>query len=102
VIRFGAWGQEAFPLCGCDACNEEPVEEIERMDRLVEATIAGGYRERMTRRWLWCSFTGPWGSQEKRSRLGRRERRRLGSRGVHDWPPWTQRPDRGVDPDSEV
>ena len=102
VIRFGTWGHEPFPSCGCDACDENPVQEIERMVRLVETTVAGGYRERMTRRWLWRSFTGTWGSQESRSRLHRRERRRLGDRGIHDWPPWARRPDSDTTPHSEV
>ena len=87
VVRFGEWTVEAFPGCGCDACDERPEDEVERMYGLVEAAVAGHYEEELTRRELRHSTTG--GSS--RTRLGRGEWRRHGRPGRHRWPPWPRR-----------
>ncbi len=91
LIHFGAWGREAFPGCGCDACDEQPPEVIDRMHRLVEAAVEGRYKEALTKRTLSCSFSGPWGGESSEGRLERGEWRRLGELGPHSWPPWPQR-----------
>ena len=91
MVRFGNLGQEAFPGCGCDACDEQPDQEIQRMTRLVEAAIDGGYEEDLTRRRLFSSFVGPWGNQRSESRLRRGEWRRYGDRGLRRWPEWPHR-----------
>lgn len=92
LVRFGTWGEEAFPSCGCDACDEDPTEVADRLTRLVQCAVDGNYREQLTRRWLDRSFSGPWGTERRRGRLLRAERHRLGPRGLHDWPPWPSRP----------
>ncbi len=46
-FRFGSWCTEPFPDCGCDACDEKPDELIEKMTRMVEAVVSGGFRETM-------------------------------------------------------
>ena len=44
-VRFGSWLSEAFPACGCDACDESPDLLIEAMTEQVEAVVAGQFRE---------------------------------------------------------
>ena len=46
-VRFGSWRTERFPNCGCDACDETPDGSIEKMTRMVEAVVSGGFREAM-------------------------------------------------------
>ena len=91
VVRFGHWGEEGFPSCGCDACGEDPAEVIDRLERLVDANVRGQYSERLTRRWLWVSFSGEDGSEWSRGRVFRSQRRYLGGRGRHEWLPWRAR-----------
>ena len=90
LARFGSC-RESFPSCGCDACDENPVGEAERLIRLTETAVDGRYEEELTRRRLRCSFAGTWGNKSSVSRLRRGEWRRYGDRGVHRWPPWPAR-----------
>lgn len=90
-IRFGAWGREAFPACGCDACDEQPPDVIETMHRLIEAAVAGRYEEELTERTLSYSFSGAWGGESSEGRLKRGEWRHHGEPGTHSWPPWPRR-----------
>ena len=46
-VRFGSWRTEPFPGCGCDACDETADGSMEEMTELVEAVVAGGFREAM-------------------------------------------------------
>jgi hypothetical protein len=88
VIRFGEWGVERFPTCGCDACDEQPESEIERMAELVNAVVAGRYEEELTRRSLRTSFSRPWGSSSSEVRLEKRESEEYGQPAVHCWAKW--------------
>jgi hypothetical protein len=90
--RFGEWGVERFPTCGCDACYEQPESEIERMDELVNAVVAGRYEEELTRRSLRTSFSGPWGSSSSEVHLEKRESEEYGDTAVHRWSRWAQAP----------
>ena len=40
-VRFGRWHTEAFPSCGCDACDESAEDQIERLNEMVDDTTAG-------------------------------------------------------------
>lgn len=91
AIRFGEWGVEGFPTCGCDACDEQPESEIERMDELVNAVVAGRYEEELTRRSLRTSFSGAWGSSSSEARLEKRESETYGQPAVHRWSGWPKR-----------
>ncbi len=91
LVRFGARGREAFPGCGCDACDEQPQEVVARMHQLVDAAVEGRYEETLTKRTLSCSFTGAWGGESSRGRLQRGEWKRLGELGARTWPPWPRR-----------
>jgi len=44
-VRFGRWYVVAFPTCGCDACDETPESEIERLRSLIDHMTAGRFRE---------------------------------------------------------
>jgi hypothetical protein len=91
IARCGEWTQVSFPECGCDACDEQPVEVIERLRRLIDATVSGRFAEELTRHELRHRFHGEWGHKSSRRRLTRRDRRRLGRPRTHHWPPWPAR-----------
>ena len=91
VIQFGEGGEAAFPDCGCDACDEQPGDLIERMLQLVMAATDGRYEESLTNREFGWVLTGDWGRVASRSRLRRGAWRAEGARGVHTWPPWPER-----------
>jgi hypothetical protein len=91
LLRFGTVGADAFPRCGCDACDEAPDEAVDQMTRLVWSLVAGDYREEVTRREVRFTFGGAsvFERREERRRWGwhRRPRRRR----VREWPPWSRR-----------
>jgi hypothetical protein len=91
VIRFGEWRTEAFPVCGCDACDEKPDDVMFRMRTVIELVVAGGYQEVLTKRSLRQSFDWPQGLSITERRLRRVERRRLGQPASHKWQPWPRR-----------
>ena len=39
-----------FPACGCDACDEDPGDEAERLRRTIGAVTSGGFSETRKRR----------------------------------------------------
>lgn len=92
AIRFGEWGAEGFPTCGCDACDEQPESEIERMDELVNAVVGGRYEEELTRRSLRTSFSGLWGSSSSEVLLEEGESEEFGDTAVHRWSGWPKHP----------
>ena len=91
LIRFGEWRTEAFPVCGCDACDEKPDDVTFRMRTMIELVVAGGYQEVLTKRSLRQSFDWPQGLSVTERRIDRAERSRLGQPGSHRWPPWPRR-----------
>lgn len=46
-VRAGHWVIDVFPSCGCDACDEMPEEELERLTELLDSVVAGRFREAM-------------------------------------------------------
>ncbi|MCY3691298.1 MAG: DUF6226 family protein [Chloroflexota bacterium] len=46
-VRVGHWVTEGFPTCHCDACDEMPEEEFERLTELLDDVVAGRFRESM-------------------------------------------------------
>jgi hypothetical protein len=52
LVRFGRSHVEAFPSCGCDACDEVPADVIERLARAVDQFVAGGFSEGLEDGWL--------------------------------------------------
>jgi hypothetical protein len=45
LARFGLWRVEAFPHCGCDACDEDPRRLMDTLARQIEILVAGGFSE---------------------------------------------------------
>ncbi|CAN5860292.1 hypothetical protein BH23ACT2_BH23ACT2_12330 [soil metagenome] len=52
MVSYGHAGSDAFPRCGCDACDEDPGEEAKRMADVVRDVVSGGFTETRTRRRL--------------------------------------------------
>ena len=76
-VRFGRWHREAFPACGCDACDESAERGIGRLEAMVESVIHGRFREALRRPllpfmgygWVEAEFQSPAGSRSTGSRL---------------------------------
>ena len=97
-LKFGSWRTEAFPDCGCDACDEMPDESIEEVVRMVEAVVSGGFHESMRvpallgDGWHESEFQfNDGGFQGSRTRVRRSRALKMtgGERHVTlDWKPW--------------
>jgi Family of unknown function (DUF6226) len=97
-LHFGRWWRESLPLCGCDACEEEPGQLAERLRSHTSALVEGGLWERVRR-----GLTGSWfearligagvrADQEgPLSQAGAREARRGGFAAPVQWGPWQVR-----------
>ena len=101
-VRFGRWHTEPFPVCGCDACDESAKDQIERLTKLVDEVITGGFCETIENPlipfighgWTTAKFWSPVGSYSSGSRLdGLRAREMSGGRLRLDldWKPWSRR-----------
>lgn len=101
-VRFGRWHTEPFPVCGCDACDESAKDQIERLTKLVDEVITGGFCETIEHPlipfighgWTTAKFWAPVGSYSSGSRLdGLRAREMSGGRLRLDldWKPWSRR-----------
>jgi hypothetical protein len=44
-LRAGTWFTEAFPACGCDACDEGLTDQAEQLEQTVLAVVRGGLSE---------------------------------------------------------
>jgi len=98
--RFGRWHSEAFPECGCDACDESVAEAFERLEDFVAGVTAGMFREslrgaRLGDGWLSYELIVPRGG--RRSGEGRIERTRAkrmlaGSEAAsYEWVRWPKK-----------
>ena len=99
TTRSGRWKVDAFPACGCDACDEHVEDQMERLAWLVDQVIAGRFREAIVlpvvgAAWARVEIWSPDGSRQgSESRLDRTEaRRRLSEAhqaafGWEAWPP---------------
>ncbi len=94
LVRFGQWHVEAYPACGCDACDEDPAGLVERLGDHVDDLVHGQFSESIgTGRKTWLSFGFRTSSG---SMVLNKEEPRL-PRGVdRHWQPWTRR-----DPDAQ-
>src|SRR4051812_27618492 len=48
-VFAGHWVRVAFPVCGCDACDEQPEEIIEQLHEFVGDVVGGRFAERLSR-----------------------------------------------------
>ena len=86
-VRFGRWHIEAFPVCGCDACDEQPGELADDLAAKVDALGAGRFSEQLSlfrRPGLSYSF----GDGSGWSRSARREVLSLGRPQRLRWDAW--------------
>ena len=44
-VHVGRQAEFAFPNCGCDACDEDVEEQIESLEQLLDAVLAGRFLE---------------------------------------------------------
>ena len=100
TTRSGRWQVDAFPTCGCDACDEHAEEQIERLAWLVDQVTAGRFREevllpRVGAAWARVELWSPDGSRQgSESRLEHTEARRRLSQAQQaavDWEAWPAR-----------
>ena len=95
VLTAGTWATPSrFPECGCDACDESGQDAVDRLLEEIGAVVHGGFRERLTRRELTCS----WEHEDLRrsstaplSRAKHQELAALAPAGDHAWPAWPVR-----------
>ena len=97
-VRCGRFHTEPFPDCGCDACDEEAEDAFDAFRKLVEAVVAGRFRE-----WFRLQPDGSgkvgrgfWSDSYRRSGESRVEpgsvHRFAGGRTqVLEWAPWPRR-----------
>jgi hypothetical protein len=99
-VRLGCWYTRGFPLCGCDACDENLEEEAERLTWLVENATEGRFRETIWipdsgSAWRRTEFWSTDGSSESSdSAVDREEAQRLlagRQRSAYRWAPWSRR-----------
>lgn len=98
VVRLGRWCTSAFPVCGCDACDETAVAEIERLQSMIDNLTAGRFREAIRisaegTAWQDWEF-GSDGGHCAKSRLDPDRARELvaaGDRSLYEWGPWPGR-----------
>lgn len=91
VVRVGEWGVRAFPACGCDACDEPPIEVVERLNDFVDAAIEGTYEEELTKRMLTYRYPSRRGALSTERSLERGEWKQYGIPTRHSWPAWSIR-----------
>jgi len=94
LVRFGRWHVAAYPVCGCDACDEDPAVLVEEFRSQVDVLVEGGFTETWTgglRPWLLYEFAGRAGRTHGRARVDRGQARQLGPPARIAWRPWTLR-----------
>jgi hypothetical protein len=98
-VRAGRWRMDAFPACGCDACDETANDETTRLKELVDAVTAGRFRESISlplagNGWVQSEY---WSSRQRHSsgsrvdRVRARDMRAEGERSSIEWGPWPWR-----------
>ena len=96
LVRVGRWRIDAFPSCGCDACDETIDGEGARLTQMVDDVTAGRFREAM---WVpevgdarqESEFCPPGGRSASRARVDRSYARQMsaGSDCLRlEWKPW--------------
>lgn len=104
-VHAGALHVDAFPICGCDACDDTAASQAERLEDLVLGVAAGaisesvaGSRYGLGETWVGYTLTGRGGrgegghGQEKLpARTVREARERLAALPDGRWSPWPTR-----------
>jgi hypothetical protein len=98
AVRFGRWCTSAFPVCGCDACDEAAESESERLKSMIDNLTAGRFWEAIQisaegTTWQEWEF-GSQGGRCAKARLDPDRARELvaaGDRSLYEWRPWPKR-----------
>jgi hypothetical protein len=98
VLRLGRWYEDAFPSCGCDACDESPDDLVEDLHIRVAAHVEGGLWERirrgLTTSWIETRLIAPGFRTSRQSPVSAyeaRAARREGFAAAVQWGPWPRR-----------
>jgi hypothetical protein len=59
VVKFGRWHQNAYPDCGCDACDEQLDVSAELFRLAVDDVVHGRFHERFDGTWVMHEFDRP-------------------------------------------
>ncbi|MBO0983744.1 DUF6226 family protein [Rathayibacter sp. SD072] len=101
LLRAGALTQDAFPHCGCDACDDDVVRLVEDLEGFVLGVVAGGLSEsvvdgeelRIGSRLVLADGAGEssgWTPAEP-EQLVRLEERGISAPWSRDWAAWSRR-----------
>src|SRR4030095_14555690 len=82
TVRVGRWHRDAFPSCGCDACEETADGEAARLPHMVGAVTGGRFREALWvplvgEAWQEAEFWSPGGRHTSRTGVDRFHARQL-------------------------
>jgi hypothetical protein len=98
TLRLGRWWAQTLPVCGCDACGEEPAQLVDDLRVQCAAMIEGGLWERVRRgvggSWFECRLIGTGfnaGLEGPLSAREARDARRGGFAAPTQWAPWPRR-----------
>lgn len=71
VVHAGLLHDFAYPMCGCDACDETWQSVADDLESVVQIVASGGYREEVRRSghefWIWCYLRADDGSRNSSS-----------------------------------
>ena len=95
-VRLGRWRTEAFPACGCDACDETADGEAARLSGMVDDVTGGRFREAiglplLGPAWQESKFWSPGAGSSSRQRIDRSralQMLRASDRSSFEWKPW--------------
>jgi hypothetical protein len=88
IVRYGEWHVEAYPACGCDACDEDPAELIGRFRERVATVVTEGLTESLTHGWRRSVLAVEVGGARSETVRPRQKGDTGRKRGVRSWPPW--------------
>jgi hypothetical protein len=88
TLQAGHALREAFPSCGCDACDDDPDYECTRLRETVASVVREHFRETLRDDWI-SSELGAYG--RKGQRVSREQAAALGGDFDVLWAPWPRR-----------
>ena len=89
LVRFGEWHVEAYPSCGCDACDEDPSYLVDTLTGHVIDLVSGQFSESIGKgRKTWKSYQF---STASGSSLLNAEDPPLPRGADRHWKPWSLR-----------
>lgn len=90
-VRVGRWHVEAFPHCGCDACDEDPADLVGELRKLVDAVVEGGLMEWCDGRRLGYELSYRGGHRAGEGLISEEQRPSVGEAERHPWDAWPPR-----------